>query len=161
MLIVKGHAVSFDLVDGKKIDAPARNGMMHDPTGRYWKRTSVLVGPYERLSEESDGDKYTRDYLGSGFAVRVGDTYLNRAGDSKLPPKALSAWAYEGEVEKIYYTRHGARNGGKRFKHKMNEMSLARLFKGKGHARLYSCGAWYRLDLPRGAILHRAGFVWP
>lgn len=161
MLIVKAHAVSFDLVDGKKVDAPARNGMMHDPTGRAWKKNSVIVGPYERLREESDGDKYTDDYLGRDYAVRVGDTYLNRAGDSKLPPKALSAWMYEGEVEKVWYTRHGLKQGGRRFQHGINGFWIARLFKGKGSARLYKYGAWLRLDLSRGAILDGRGFVYP
>lgn len=151
-LIVKGHAVSFDLVNDKKIDAPARNGMIHDPIGRSWNKNSVLVGPYEKLGDEVDADKYERDYLGRSYV---------RAGDVRLPPKSLGEWESVGDVEKIYYTRHGERAGGKRFKHKMNEMSLARLFKGKGRAVLYRHGAWYRLELPHGAILHRAGFVWP
>jgi hypothetical protein len=161
MLIVKGHAVSFDLVDGDKVDAPAKYGMMHDPTGRYWKKTSILIGPYERLREESDGDKYTRDYLGRNFDVRVGETYLNRAGDMKLPPKALSAWTYEGKVEKIWYTRHGHKQGGTRFQHEINKPSVVRFFKGKGEGRLYRCGAWLRYDLSRGAISDGRGFVWP
>lgn len=153
MLIVKAHSVSFDLTDGTKMDAPARHGMMHDPTGRAWKKNSVLVGPYERLREESDGDKYTRDYLGRTHQVHV--------GDAKLPPKALGEWTTEGDVERIWYTRTGKKNGGKRFQHGINGFWLARLFKGKGRAVLYKHGAWLRLELPRGAILDSRGFIWP
>jgi hypothetical protein len=153
LLIVKGHSVSFDLVDGDKIDAPAKNGMMHDPTGRAWRRNSVLVGPYEKLGDEVEGDKYTDDYLGRNWNVR--------AGDVRLPPKSLGAWTLEGPIERVWYTRHGAKRGGKRFQHGVNGFWIARLFKGKGGARLYRHGAWYRLELSRGAILDGRGFVWP
>lgn len=153
MLIVKGRAVSFDLVDGAKIDAPAKYGMMHDPTGRTWKRTSVLIAPFEKLGDETDGDKYSRDYLGH--------SHLTHAGDVRLPPKELSAWTYEGEVERIWYTRTGKKNGSKRFQHEFNKSGFQRLVRGKGKARLYSRGNVYRLELPRGAHLDSRGYVWP
>lgn len=153
MIIVKGRSVSFDLVDGGKVDAPAAYGMMHDPTGRAWKKNSVLVAPFEKLGDEVDGDKYSRDYLGH--------THLTHAGDVKLPPKALSSWTYEGEVERIWYTRTGRKNGGKRFQHAFNKMGLQRLVRGRGKARLYSLRGVYRLELSRGAVLDSRGYVFP
>jgi hypothetical protein len=153
MLIVKGRAVSFDLTDGGKIDAPASYGMMHDPAGRYWKSTSLLVAPFEKLGKDVDGDKYSKDYLGA--------SHLTRVGDVRLPPKRLTDWCYEGEVERIWYTRTGRKYGGKRFQHAFNKPSLARLVKGRGRARLYSRNGCYRLELPRGAIADGRGFVWP
>lgn len=153
MLIVKGKAVSFDLTDKTKIDAPADHGMMHDPTGRTWKKTSVLVAPFKKLGDETDGDKYSRDYLGH--------SHLTHAGDVRLPPKELGAWQYEGEVERIWYTRTGKKNGGKRFQHKFNAIGFQRLVRGKGKARLYSRGNIYRLELSRGAQLDSRGFVHP
>lgn len=150
MLVVKAHTVSFDLVDGDKFDAPARDGMMHDEQGKSWRRNSVLVGPYDRDAIETDK---TIDYLGSG--------YLVHAGDTRLPPKPLNQWVYLGEVERIWYTRHGARQGGKRFQHQFNKISIAKLIKGTGRARLYSYNRWYRLELPRNLIADRRGFVFP
>lgn len=152
-LIVKGRSVSFDLVDGYKIDAPAAWGMIHDPTGRYWKRTSVLVMPFDKLGAEVEGDKHSRDYLGR--------THRTRAGDVRLPPRPLGEWKLEGAVSKIWYTRHGAKHGGKRFQHSFNAPSLARLFKGRGKVRLYSRTGAFRLELSRGAMLDARGYVWP
>jgi hypothetical protein len=154
MIIVKGRAVSFDMVDGSEIDAPARNAMLHDPRGRYWKRNSILVAPFKRGGGgEVDGDADSKDYLGR--------THLTRVGDVPLPPKELSTWTYEGEVSEIWYTRHGAKYGGKRFRHAFNKSVLGRLVKGTGKARLYSRGSLYRLELPRGAIVDGRGLVWP
>lgn len=152
MIVCKGFAVSFDLVDGSKIDAPTRNAMLHDPRGRYWKRTSILVAPFKRGSGEVDGDSDSRDYLGKN--------HLTRAGDVTLPPKELSAWTYEGEVKTIWYTRHGSKARG-RFRHHFNESVVGRVLKGHGKARLYSRGRLYRLELPRGAIADGRGIVWP
>ncbi len=152
-LIVKGRSVSFDLVDSTKIDAPAAYGMIHDPTGRQWKRTSVLIAPFQKGGETVEGDRFSKDYLGRSHMIH--------AGDVRLPPRALSDWTLEGEVKRIWYTRTGAKYGGKRFQHEFGKMSFARLVKGKGRARLYSRGSTYRLELPRGAILDSRGLVWP
>lgn len=153
MIIVKGRTVSFDMVDGSEVDAPSSAAMMHDATGRYWKRTSVLVGRFAKSSETTDGDKYSRDYLGH--------SHLTHVGDVALPPRDLSSWQYEGEVERIWYTRTGKKNGGRRFQHQFNKAGLQRLVRGRGKARLYKCGAWYRLELPQGAQLDSRGYVWP
>jgi hypothetical protein len=153
LLIVKGKAVSFDMTDGSGIDAPARSAMLHDPRGKFWKKNSILVAPFKKLGQTSDGDSDSKDYLGR--------THLTRVGDVPLPPKELSAWTYEGEVSEVWYTRHGAKYGGKRFRHAFNKSLLGRLVKGRGKARLYSRGSLYRLELPRGAIVDGRGFVFP
>jgi len=152
-VIAKGFAVSFDLTDGTAIDAPAAYAMLHDPTGRYWKRTSVLVAPFDKRGEEVEPSSAARDYLGRSWKTREGSV--------ALPPKPLSAWRYEGEVECIWYRRHGAKYGGQRFKHRFNEPGLRKLIYGSGRARLYSRGRLYRLELPRGAIADSRGFFWP
>ena len=153
-LIVKGRTVSFDMTNGDEIDALKSHGMMHDPSGKYWKRTSVLIGAFSKApASPTDGDKYSKDYLGH--------THLTHVGDVQLPPRELSSWTYEGEVDRIWYTRTGKKNGGRRFQHQFNKAGLQRLFKGRGKARLYKHGAWYRLELPRNAQLDSRGFVHP
>lgn len=152
MLVCKGFAVSFDLTDGTQIDAPKRNAMLHDPRGRFWKRTSILIAPFKRGSNEVEGDDDSRDYLGKN--------HLTRAGDVALPPKELSEWRYLGEVETIWYTRHGSKAKG-RYRHHFNKSVVGRVVKGYGKARLYARGRLYRLELPRGAIADGRGYVWP
>lgn len=150
-MICKGFAVSFDLTDGAQIDAPAAYAMLHDPTGRYWKRTSILVAPFDRRDDGGEPTSEVRRYLG----------YDDRAGSIAVPPRGLSAWRYEGEVSCIWYRRNGAKHGGKRFRHEFNSPGLQRLVRGRGRARLYSRGRCYRLELPRGAIADDRGIVWP
>jgi hypothetical protein len=150
-MICKGFAVSFDMIDGGAIDAPAAYAMLHDPTGRHWKRTSVLVAPFDRRDEGGEPSSDVRRYLG----------YDDRAGSVALPPKPLSAWRYEGEVATIWYRRHGAKYGGKRFRHAFNDSAVRRFLHGRGKARLYSRGRLFRLELPRGATADDRGFVWP
>ena len=153
-LIVKGYNVSFDMIDGRQIDAPASYGMIHDPTGRQWKSTSLLVAPYEK-GEEAEGDRHTRDYFGA--------SHLTRMGDIRLPPKSLADWRSEGDVDWIWYHRQGRKHitPTRSKKHKFNKTSLASLLKGKGRARLYSRNGCYRLELPRNAIVDDRGLVWP
>lgn len=152
MLLVKGRAVSFDLTDGAEIDAPTDSSLLHDPTGRYWKKTSCLVMPIRKDGDEDDGDDFTRDYYGKNYQTRVGDV--------TLPPKRLDAWRYEGDVEEIWYTRPGKKYPG-RYRHQFNGRNLRTLVKGTGRVRLYSRGSIFRLDMPRGAVADGRGFFWP
>ncbi len=152
-MIAKGRSVSFDMINGDEIDAPSSYAMLHDPTGKWWPKTSVLIAPFKRGGKSVDGDDFTKDYLGR--------THVTRAGSVSLPPKALSEWKFEGTVEKIWYTRHGAKYGGQRFQHGFNQPGLTRLLKGKGKARLYSRGNVFRLELGRNASLDGRGFLWP
>jgi hypothetical protein len=150
-VIAKGFAVSFDMKNGDQIDAPAAFALLHDPSGRYWKKTSLLVAPFHKDGVDVDGSELAQDYLRRDV----------KAGSIDLPPKPLSAWQPEGEIDCIYYRRNGARHGGQRFKHKFNEFSLDKLVRGSGKARLYSRGRLFRVELPRGAVADSDGLKWP
>jgi hypothetical protein len=153
-MIAKGRSVSFDMVNGDEIDAPSSYAMLHDPTGKRWPRHSVLVAPLKQLGRQTEGNSHTEAYFGRDYLTLVGKV-------PSPPPKELPAWKYEGEVEMVWYTRIGLKHGGVRFKHKMNKMSLSRLLKGKGKAKLYSRGRLYRMELPRNADLDDRGYIWP
>jgi hypothetical protein len=154
-LIAKGNRSSaFEMVDGP--DVTVRGGMMHDPSGRWWPKRSVLFGPFranlrDATDEEFDGP--AKDYLGRGHNAKIGTV--------DTPPKDLASWKYIGDVEKIYYTRTGRKKPG-RYVHEFNKrMALATLVKGRGRVRLYRRGRYVRLELPKGAMLDSRGYVWP
>jgi hypothetical protein len=152
--IVKGRSCRFEMKEGP--DVTCGGGMIHDPTGRAWPKNSVAFGPVRRVRSAS-GDEFSgagRHYLGGSYKASI--------GIANLPPRGLDGWRYLGEVERIYYTRTGRKNGGVRFQHPFSKPgALATIVKGKGKARLYRRGRWCRLELPRGAILDSRGYVWP
>lgn len=142
-LIAKGHSCLFEMEDGRDIRVPG--GMLHDPSGHAWPSRSVLCGPFQRGSEVEPADGDERAYLGRDPKMGVIDT----------PPRELDGWSYVGDVERIYYTRIG--NRADRYQHGFNES----FFHHKGRVRLYRRGRYYRLELPRGAVLDARGFVRP
>ena len=153
-LTLKGTSVAFELVDGREIDAPGK-GMLHDATGREWPARSVLVGPFKRGRATKDVSEDARDYLGRTYTIKQGNA------KTEIVPRGLWSWERVGEVARIYYTRGGTKYPG-RFQHPFNKRSsLAVLVKGKGKVTLYQWRGWYRLELPKGAILDSRGFVWP
>ena len=152
-LIAKGRACRFDMKDGSSISA--RGGMLHDPSGRYWPRNSILIGPFRPRRRKVTDEEYRGsavDYLGRRHKAYVGSI--------DTPPKSLAGWTYEGEVETLWYTRGGTKARG-RFYHDVNGHALSTAIKGRGKIRLYRRGRFYRLQLPRGAILDSRGYVWP
>lgn len=151
-LVSKGHSCIFELKDGR--DVKATGGMMHDPSGRSWPSRSVLIGPFRgnlRRAQPHEVDGAARHYLGNSHPAKIG--LVN------TPPKALGAWTYVGEVENIIYTRTGRRRPG-RYQHPFNK-SWVTIFTGKKRVRLYRRGRYYRLQLPRKAILDSRGYVVP
>ncbi len=152
-LIAKGRSVAFDMKDGSSVRCSG--GMLHDPSGRWWPRNSVLCGPF-RVTRKADDDEVSgeaRHYLGSSHNTKMGSV--------NTPPKALGEWKYIGEVEEIWYVRTGKKRPGTYFHPFSKPGALATILKGKGKARLYKRGNFCRLDLPRGAILDSRGYVWP
>jgi hypothetical protein len=151
-LIKKGRACHFIMKEGRGYHAGG--SMLHDPSGRWWPRNSVLCGPFKRQATKSDVEMTTegRHYLGKRQAVAyVIDT----------PSKALGGWQYLGEIEEIRYTRTGRKKPG-RYYHVYNKPgALFTMLKGKGKARLYRLGRYYRVELPRSAVLDARGFVYP
>ena len=150
-LINKGRSCLFVMKDGS--ERSCAGGMMHDPSGKWWPRTSVICGPFQKGDFDDDVGGDARHYLGS--------THRTRVGSINLPPRSTSSWQYIGDVEEIFYTRAGRKNPG-RYRHPFNKPgALATIVKGKGRVRLYRRGRFYRVDLPRGAILDSRGYVWP
>jgi hypothetical protein len=148
-LINKGKNALFEMKDGGEYRA--RGGMLHDPSGRYWPRNSVLFGPYRSGSAKADPHPEAEHYLAR----------KPREGSINTPSKSLADWEYLGNVERIFYTRTGNRKPG-RYQHTFSKPgALATIVRGKGMAKLYRCGKFYRLQLPRGAMLDSRGYVWP
>jgi hypothetical protein len=152
-LIAKGRACRFIMTDGGTVSCPG--GMLHDPSGRWWPRHSVLCGPFRRVRSAQD-DEYTgaaRHYLG--------DSHRASVSAIDTPPKALSSWRYLGEIEEIRYTRTGKKRPGRYYHEFSKPTALATIIRGKQKVRLYRRGRFCRIELPRNAILDTRGFVAP
>lgn len=153
-LIDKGGSVALDLKDGRTIRPPGE--MLHDPSGKAWPRSSVLIGPSRGQLRAA-----TRDEFDDDAQSYLGRDHLARASTLETPPKPLGAgWTYVGDVEEIRYTRRGRKQPGAYY-HPFNKMGLTRLIHGKGRVRLYRRGRYHRLELPRNATLDARGFVHP
>lgn len=169
-LICMGREVEFDLREtpigrfdqGKTVVAPPDAGLLHDESGAYWPRCSLLVANFERGSEETDEGK---NYFGRGAGVKRGSV--------ELPPKDISAWQKLGEIKTIFYDRAGTKAPGY-FKHQFNKprglYKLVFLVKGKAGkqpAVLYTLfsrrlgQSFYRVELPSGCIVDDRGIVLP
>jgi hypothetical protein len=153
--IVKGRNVRFEMKQGP--DVSCSGAMMHDPTGKAWPAKSVLCGPIKRRLRKASDEELSgagKHYFGGSYPAKVVEI--------NAPNRSLDGWKYLGEVERIYYTRVGRKNGNVLFQHPFNKPSaLATVMKGRGKVRLYRKGRFVRLELPRGAILDSRGFVWP
>lgn len=128
--------------------------MLHDPSGRAWPARSVLVGPFRgnlRRAAPDEVSPAARHYLGGSHDPKIGSV--------DTPPKDLGQWTYVGDVERIRYTRTGRKSPG-RYQHPFNEGLMA-MIHGRRKVRLYRRGRYYRLELPRGAMLDARGYVWP
>ena len=143
MLIAKGFSVSFLLVSGKKVKAPASYGLLHDPSGKDWPRCSGLVAPFSKGGEEID-DKLAREYFG----------HAPREGELTQPPRALSSWRKLGVVEEILYYRR--RPGNLPADHKGEYYHPP-----KGTATVYRLGRLLRLELGPNCLWNWRGIVSP
>jgi hypothetical protein len=152
-VIRKGSRVLFEMTDGSDVIPKASHAMLHDPSGKYWPARSVLVGPIDKGGATDEAPKAATQYLGRSYRIHE--------GSCALPPRALGEWEPLGDVECIYYHRHGNKARG-RFRHEFNrKTSLHVLFKGKRRVRLYGWGDWCRLELPRDAVVDDRGLVFP
>lgn len=159
-LIHKARSVRIFMADGRTIKP--RGDMLHDPSGRAYPKSALIIGPFRKGGHSVPDNKFEgapRYYLGRG--------YRGRYGSVRLPPKNLRQWQFVGYVSKgdpedgeIQYTRTGSRAPGG-FYHAFNKRGLGSMFNGRGRVRLYRYGSFYRLQMPRGAIVDDRGFVWP
>jgi hypothetical protein len=161
MLIDKAEDVAFDLVDGRKIAAPRRAGMMHDPDGKSWPACSLLVMSYRRGTKPATDEQFSgapRNYFGRDYDASVSMI--------SLPPKAIGDWKFVGDVKRVLYFRVGTKAPGG-YHHDINKphglYRIVFLFKGKGEAFLYRRNRTYRLDLQpcSKAMIDDRGLVWP
>ena len=152
MLIVKGNRVKFVLKDGTKISASGL--MMHDPSGRYWPKNSMLVASFSRggrLATDKEKSGAPREYLGRTHPARIGSV--------NLPPKPLGDWDYVGELKTILYVRPGRKAPGA-FYHHFGQRRIEAFWKS-GKAHLYRRGSAYRVQMGKGSLADDCGIVYP
>jgi hypothetical protein len=138
MLIAKGYAPSFKMVEGGTIRGGRGAALLHDPTGRAWPSCSGFIIAF------SKGGKETKD--------SAAEEYLGRApklGEATVPPKALSSWKRVGEVETVNYRRIG--NHAASYYHPIEG----------GRAVLYRRGHALRIELGSGCVWNWRGIVKP
>lgn len=158
MLICKGTRVRLHLLEPKRLVCP-RGSMLHDPSGRWWSRNSLLIGGFDRAGDDITPDQYSgapKDYLGREYEPRKG--YV------QLPPKRLVGWDDVGVVSRIDYVRPGTRAPGG-YQHHFGKprglFRLVHLAKGERQVMLRKCGRFYRIDLGPGSIADERGIAFP
>lgn len=132
--------------------------MLHDPSGEFWPKCSLLFTPFEQGSDVDASDAGKR-YFGRGVDVRRGHV--------ALPPKDPDRWERVGRVRQVYYERAG-KNAGY-FRHRFNDPRgwvrlVAFLKKDVAGAPplLFQCaGEALKLELPDGCIVDDRGIVLP
>ena len=152
MLIAKGNRVKFVLKDGTEISA--RGSMLHDPSGRWWPKSSLLVTTFHR-----GGRRATDDERRGAPQEYLGRTHEAQVGSVNLPPKPLSGWEYVGELKTILYVRPGRKAPGA-FYHHFGQRRIEAFWR-KGKAHLYRYGSAYRVQLGKHALADDRGIVHP
>lgn len=169
-VICMGRQVEIDLREapvgrssgGKTIVPPPDAGLLHDESGDYWPKCSLLIADFERGDEQTDEGE---SYFGRGATIT--------RGYAEAPPDDLSAWQRLGEIKTIFYDRAGTKHPGF-FRHEFNKprdlWRLVFLIKGKAAkqpAVLYTHYSrrlgqtFYRVELPDGCIVNDRGIVLP
>lgn len=152
MLICKGLRVRFIMKDGGEVSP--RGALLHDPSGKYWPKNSMLVVGFKRGRRRATDDERRgapKEYLGRTHDARVGSV--------ELPPKQLSEWQARGEVATILYVRPGTKAPG-RYYHHFGKRRIEAFFKS-GKARLYQRGSLYRVEMGQGSLADDRGIVFP
>lgn len=124
---------------------------LHDETGRYWPKCSVLVSSFNKLDTPVDPNDEAADYFGADFETLE--------GRMKLPPRAISEWTEVGEIKVIYYVRDGDYAPGG-YHHKIGVRRLWNLWQ-TGKSFLYRRGRAHRVELGAGCIVDSRGVVKP
>ena len=151
MLIAKGYTVSFKLVEGGTVKAPASYALLHDPEGKEFPKCAGFTSPFVKQ--------------GRAVNNREAKSYFEKFGDTRsLPiggqlgidvPNPLSKWKRIGEIEKINYTRkcpgRSCSHPG-RYYHPFEQ--------GKFPV-LYRWGRHLRMEMGRGCEWNWRGVVYP
>jgi hypothetical protein len=141
MLIAKCYAVTMHLKDGGVVRAPKGAALLHDPTGKFWPKTSCLISTFTRAGKKLDEPKDEE----RAWAV---DPDAVREGSLNTPPRRGAGWVRVGNVISIDYTRKGTH--GDQFEHEF-----------KRPVALFRRGRVMRLELGKGAVFNWRGFCNP
>lgn len=152
LLIAKGNRVAFEFTNGQRFELPSSMTMLHDESGKWWPKCSVLFGRFQPgvADDAIRMDQTALDYLGRGYQAHKGliDT----------PPKSLSSWTRIENVKRIWYTRTGKRAPGK-YHHGFGRKTLP--FDKDASVVLYRYGRFFRLELPKQCVVNWRGYVYP
>lgn len=124
---------------------------LHDETGRYWPKCSVLISSFNKLDTPVDPNDEAADYFGADFETLEGRV--------TLPPKAISEWKEVGEIEVLFYVRDGLYAPGG-YHHAIGKRRMWNLWRS-GEAFLYRYGGAHRVELGKGCIVDSRGVVHP
>lgn len=147
-MICMGRKVVLVMKNGREIEPPLRYGMLHDPSGVYWPKCSLLIAKFtqgKHLSDDSDGKNY------------FGRKSTFKEGFIDLPPRDLDRWTRVGEIDEIFYDRAGEKAPGF-FQHRFHKPRglWKPIFKVWGVFSkkitdpivVYRLGRAYRIELP-------------
>lgn len=162
-LICMGRDIVLELSDCDDIELPRRWGMLHDPSGTFWPKCSLLFTHFHQGKTRDDSDEGV-GYFGKRANVRRGCA-------DEIPPNDLRhGWREVGIVTQVFYERAGKHEG--RYRHKFNDprgwMWLVALFKRKtaktppvlfeyNHGGVVAL----RLELPDGCMVDDRGIALP
>jgi hypothetical protein len=159
-LVCLGYDASFELEKGSIKDASRTAALLFDPSGQYWPHCSILVRPFTHEKGKAHHPAFARQWFGKGY-------HLHR-GHVELPTRSLERWRSVGRVRRIFYTRGSgddrkAENAGD-YEHTFGERGLFEVFTFSGKRdlpELFWLGNVLRLELGRGCVVDRRGFVVP
>ena len=142
-VIARGHSVSFELADGRKIYGPRGSEILHDETGRDIPKDIAVVMRFEHTGKPLENPaKHVRQHFGD---------YPVKDGRAALPTLRLSSWTEVGPVKWAYYTRRGELHHGQKSLRKEHEFSERGLFSGGSKLpTLYKRGDALLLKLTSG-----------
>lgn len=139
MIVARGHAVSFELSDGRVVHGPRGSELLHDETGRDIPADIVLVMRFEHTGKPLDGKlpKHVQQHFGQ---------YQPKDGRGELPTLRLSSWQEVGRVKTIEYTRRGELHHGQKSHDKTHEFRRMPVLYRRGDAMLLKLGGGQRWD---------------
>lgn len=124
------------------MSVPQTYGLLHDPDGEALTKCEVYVGPYQTISSRAQMSETAKRYFGTS--------------DRRQPIRVTipaGPWRFEGDAVQIFYQRPAGRRRAifmGRYFHPFNRI-----------IRVYRCGQFAFLDMPRGCIINERGFVSP
>ena len=153
---VYGRCVRLHFAN-KKILTP-QGVMIHDPSGIYWPKCSLVimtVGRGSRAATDEEYDGAPKHYLGRQHKPRIVSV--------QFPEK--TGWKKVGTLTRIDYVRGGTKAPGG-YRHYINKprgvYRVTHLLKGgDAEVMVSKLGRMYRVDFPSACIIDDRGIVYP